>query len=33
MEKDSLSFPQPTPLIGRKKQVPYIFVAEEAFIV
>jgi hypothetical protein len=32
MEKDSLGFPPP-PLIGRKKAVPYFFVAEEAFIV
>jgi len=33
MEKDSLGFPPPTSLIGRKKAVPYFFVAEEAFIV
>jgi len=33
MEKDSIGFPPPTPLIGRKKAVPYFFVAEETFIV
>jgi hypothetical protein len=33
MEKDSLGFPPPTPLTGRKKPVPYFFVAEEAFTV
>jgi len=32
MEKDSLGFPPPTSLIGRKKAVPYFFVAEEEFI-
>jgi hypothetical protein len=33
MEKDSLGFPPPTPLTGRKKPVPYFLVAEEAFTV
>jgi hypothetical protein len=33
MEKDSLCFPPPTALIGKKKPVPYFFFAEEAFIV
>jgi hypothetical protein len=31
MEKDSLGFPPPAPLKGRKKPVPYFFVADEAF--
>jgi hypothetical protein len=29
----SLGFPPPTSLTGRKKPVPYFFVAEEAFTV
>jgi len=33
MEKDSLGFPPPTTLIGRKKAVPYFFAAKESFIV
>ena len=31
MEKDFLGFPPPAPLTGRKKPVPYFFVADEAF--
>jgi hypothetical protein len=31
MEKDSLGFQPPAPLKGRKKPVPYFFVADEAF--
>jgi len=31
MEKDSLGFLPPVPLKGRKKPVPYLFVADEAF--
>jgi hypothetical protein len=31
IEKFSLGFPPPTTLTGRKKPVPYFFVADEAF--